>query len=84
MFEATHGSAQVLAGKNMAIPSSLVLSTEMMLRHLGWVEATELAVAGVSVSGATKQSQVSCDLAEMIGVDALSCSDYATADIKNR
>lgn len=53
----------------------------MMLRHLGWVEAAELVVAGVS--GAIKQSQVTCDLAEMVGVDALSCSDYATAVIKN-
>lgn len=81
MFEATHGTAPALAGKNMANPSSLVLSAEMMLRHLGWVEAAELVVAGVS--GAIKQSQVTCDLAEMVGVDALSCSDYATAVIKN-
>jgi isocitrate dehydrogenase len=81
MFEATHGTAPALAGKNMANPSSLVLSAEMMLSHLGWVEAAELVVAGVS--GAIKQSQVTCDLAEMVGVDALSCSDYATAVIKN-
>lgn len=81
MFEATHGTAPALAGKNMANPSSLVLSAEMMLRHLGWVEAADLVVAGVS--GAIKQSQVTCDLAEMVGVDALSCSDYATAVIKN-
>lgn len=81
MFEATHGTAPALAGKNMANPSSLVLSAEMMLRHLGWVEAADLVVAGVS--GAIDNSQVTCDLAEMVGVKALSCSDYAAAVIKN-
>ena len=81
MFEATHGTAPALAGKNMANPSSLVLSAEMMLRHLGWVEAADLVVAGVS--GAIDKSQVTCDLAEMVGVEPLSCSDYAAAVIKN-
>lgn len=81
MFEATHGTAPALAGKNMANPSSLVLSAEMMLRHLGWVEAADLVVAGVSET--IGNSQVTCDLAEMVGVEALSCSDYAAAVIKN-
>ncbi|PCH65796.1 MAG: isocitrate dehydrogenase (NADP(+)) [Gammaproteobacteria bacterium] len=81
MFEATHGTAPALAGKNMANPSSLVLSAEMMLRHLDWVEAADLVVAGVSA--AIDQSQVTCDLAEMIGVEPLSCSDYAAAVIEN-
>ncbi|WP_416234646.1 isocitrate/isopropylmalate family dehydrogenase [Methylophaga sp. OBS4] len=48
MFEATHGTAPALAGKNMANPSSLILSAEMLLRHLGWTEAADLVVAGVS------------------------------------
>lgn len=81
MFEATHGTAPALAGKNMANPSSLILSAEMLLRHLGWEEAADLVVAGVS--GAINNSQVTCDLAEMVGVEALSCSDYAAAVIKN-
>jgi isocitrate dehydrogenase len=80
MFEATHGTAPALAGKNMANPSSLILSAEMMLRHLGWLEAADLVVAGVA--GAIGNSQVTCDLAEMVGVEALSCSDYAAAVIK--
>lgn len=80
MFEATHGTAPALAGKNMANPSSLILSAEMMLRHLGWGEAADLVVAGVS--GAIANSQVTCDLAEMVGVNPLSCSDYAAAVIQ--
>ena len=80
MFEATHGTAPALAGKNMANPSSLILSAEMLLRHLGWLEAADLIVFGVSKAIAEKQ--VTCDLAEMIGVEPLSCSDYAAAVIK--
>ena len=81
MFEATHGTAPALAGKNMANPSSLILSAEMLLRHLGWQEAADLIVSGVSKAIAEKQ--VTCDLAEMIGVEPLSCSDYAAAAIKH-
>jgi isocitrate dehydrogenase len=47
MFEATHGTAPKIAGKNMANPSSLILSAEMMLRHMGWLEAADLVLAGV-------------------------------------
>ncbi|EMR12814.1 isocitrate dehydrogenase [Methylophaga lonarensis MPL] len=68
MFEATHGTAPALAGKNMANPSSLILSAEMLLRHLGWFEAADLVVAGVS--GAISASKVTCDLADAVGVDA--------------
>ena len=81
MFEATHGTAPALAGKNMANPSSLILSAEMLLRHLGWLEAADLMVSGLSKAIAKKQ--VTCDLAEMIGVKPLSCSDYAAAVIKH-
>ncbi|PCJ31376.1 MAG: isocitrate dehydrogenase (NADP(+)) [Gammaproteobacteria bacterium] len=81
MFEATHGTAPALAGKNMANPSSIILSAEMMLRHLGWLEAADLVIKGIS--GAIANSQVTCDLADMVGVDALSTSDYAAAVIKN-
>jgi len=80
IFEATHGTAPALAGKNMANPSSIILSAEMMLRHLGWTEAADFVVAGVA--GAIANSQVTCDLSEMLGVDALSTSDYAAAVIK--
>ena len=48
MFEATHGTAPKIAGKNLANPSSIILSAEMMLRHMGWLEAADLLLAGVS------------------------------------
>jgi isocitrate dehydrogenase len=47
MFEATHGTAPKIAGKDLANPSSVILSAEMMLRHLGWVEAADLILTGV-------------------------------------
>ena len=47
MFEATHGTAPKIAGKNLANPSSIILSAEMMLRHMGWVEAADLVLRGV-------------------------------------
>jgi isocitrate dehydrogenase len=48
MFEATHGTAPKIAGKNLANPSSLILSAEMMLRHIGWVEEADLVLNGVA------------------------------------
>ena len=47
MFEATHGTAPKIAGQDLANPSSLILSAEMMLRHMGWVEAADLVLQGV-------------------------------------
>jgi isocitrate dehydrogenase len=55
MFEATHGTAPKIAGKDIANPSSLILSAEMMLRHLGWVEAADLVLQGVSKAIAAKR-----------------------------
>lgn len=48
MFEATHGTAPKIAGKDIANPSSLILSAEMMLRYLGWTEAADLVLQGVA------------------------------------
>ena len=48
VFEATHGTAPKIAGKNLANPSSIILSAEMMLRHMGWLEAADLVLQGVS------------------------------------
>ena len=73
-LQAVFDAASVLAGKNMTNPSSLRLSAEMLLRHLGWTEATDLVVAGVS--GAISRSLVSCDSVEIGGAEALSCSKY--------
>jgi isocitrate dehydrogenase len=55
MFEATHGTAPKIAGKNIANPSSLILSAEMMLRHLGWTEAADLVIQAVSKAIASKR-----------------------------
>lgn len=48
MFEATHGTAPKIAGKDIANPSSIILSAEMMLRHLGWIEAADMIIQGVA------------------------------------
>lgn len=55
MFEATHGTAPKIAGKDIANPSSLILSAEMMLRHLGWSEAADLVLKGVTKAIAAKR-----------------------------
>lgn len=55
MFEATHGTAPKIAGKDIANPSSLILSAEMMLRHLGWTEAADLVLQGVAKAISAKR-----------------------------
>jgi len=55
MFEATHGTAPKIAGKNLANPSSMILSAEMMLRHMGWIEAADLVLNGVGKAIASKR-----------------------------
>ncbi|MYB89640.1 MAG: NADP-dependent isocitrate dehydrogenase [Proteobacteria bacterium] len=60
-FEATHGTAPTHAGKDRVNPGSIILSAEMMLRHLGWKEAADLVIAGIS--GAIASRTVTYDLA---------------------
>ncbi|MEE9343389.1 MAG: NADP-dependent isocitrate dehydrogenase [Gammaproteobacteria bacterium] len=80
LFEATHGTAPKFAGKNMVNPSSLILSAEMMLRHIGWGEAAELVVKGVS--GAIASKTVTFDLAGLMDKPTrVSCSEYGDAVI---
>jgi len=55
IFEATHGTAPSIAGKNMANPSSLILSAEMMLRYIGWEDAANLIIHGLERSIAEKK-----------------------------
>lgn len=55
MFEATHGTAPKIAGKDIANPSSLILSAEMMLRHMGWTAAADFILAGVGKAIAAKR-----------------------------
>lgn len=75
VFEATHGTAPALAGKDLANPCSFLLSAEMMLRYIGWGEAADLIVAAIEKAIADKK--VTADLAEMIpGAEALSTSAF--------
>ena len=61
VFEATHGSAETFAGKNRVNPSSIILSGEMMLRHMGWDKAADFVLKGVK--GAIQKKQLTFDLA---------------------
>jgi len=81
MFEATHGTAPKYAGQDKVNPGSLILSAEMMLRHLGWTEAADLVVKGMS--GAIAAKQVTYDLERLMeGATLLSCSEFGQAVIK--
>ena len=76
MFEATHGTAPKIAGKNIANPSSLILSAEMMLRHIGWLEAADLVLEGISKAIASKR--VTHDFSsQMAGATQVSSSQFA-------
>lgn len=78
MFEATHGTAPKYAGKDQVNPTSLILSAEMMLRHLGWTEAADLIIAGVE--GAIAAKTVTYDLHRLMdGATRLSCSQFGQA-----
>jgi isocitrate dehydrogenase len=78
MFEATHGTAPKYAGKDQVNPSSLILSAEMMLRHLGWTEAADLVIKGVE--GAIAAKTVTYDLERlMTGATKVSCSGFGNA-----
>ena len=82
IFEATHGTAPKIAGQNKGNPGSLILSGEMMLRHLGWVEAADLVVKAVSKTIADKT--VTFDFAEMLeGATLRSTSEFAQDIIAN-
>ena len=65
VFEATHGSAPKYAGKNRVNPGSMILSAEMMVRHIGWYEAAELICKGMA--GAIASKTVTYDLARVRG-----------------
>ena len=82
MFEATHGTAPKYAGKDMVNPSSLILSAEMMLRHMGWSEAADPVIRGVE--GAISHKTVTYDLHRLMdGATKLSCSGFGAAVIAN-
>ena len=82
IFEATHGTAPDIAGKNKANPCSLTLSGELMLRHLGWVEAADLIIDAIEKTIESKR--VTSDFAHLMDdATELSCSDFAKAVVEN-
>jgi isocitrate dehydrogenase len=82
MFEATHGTAPKYAGQDKVNPGSLILSAEMMLRHLGWTEAADLIVKGME--GAILAKTVTYDFERLMeGAKLLSCSQFGEAMIAN-
>ena len=82
VFEATHGTAPKYANQDKVNPGSVVLSGEMMLRHMGWLEAADLIVKGMD--GAIAAKQVTYDFARlMAGATELKTSEFADAVIKN-
>ncbi len=82
MFEATHGTAPKIAGKNLANPSSIILSAEMMLRHMGWLEAADLVLAGVAKAIISKR--VTGDFSsQMEGATQVGTAEFADEIIAN-
>jgi len=82
LFEATHGTAPKYAGQDKVNPGSLILSAEMMLRHMGWNEAADLIIKGMN--GAIQAKTVTYDFERlMAGAKLLKCSEFGRAMIQH-
>ncbi len=82
IFEATHGTAPKYTGQDKVNPGSLILSAEMMLRHLGWTEAADLIVKGME--GAISAGTVTYDFERLMDeATLLSCSGFGDAVISH-
>ena len=82
IFEATHGTAPTIAGKNIANPSSLILSAQMMLEHMNWIEAAD--ILNISFRKTLEKRQMTVDFASQIkDCKALSTKEFAIALIAN-
>ena len=82
IFEATHGTAPKYAGQDKVNPGSLILSAEMMLRHLGWNDAADLVVRGIE--GAIAEKKVTYDFDRLMdNATLMSCSQFGDAIIEN-
>jgi isocitrate dehydrogenase len=82
IFEATHGTAPKYADLDKVNPGSVVLSGEMMLRHLGWTEAADLVIKGMD--GAITAKTVTYDFARLMeGAKEVKCSEFGTAVISH-
>ncbi len=80
LFEATHGTAPKYAGQDKVNPGSIILSAEMMLRHMGWNEAADLIIDGMN--GAIQNRTVTYDFERLMeGATLLSCSEFGQAII---
>ena len=81
LFEATHGTAPKYAGQDKVNPGSLILSAEMMLRHLGWIEAADLIIE--SMEKAIEAKMVTYDFERLMeNANLVSCSGFADEMIK--
>ena len=82
LFEATHGTAPKYAGQDKVNPGSLILSAEMMLRHMGWNEAADLIIKGMN--GAIQKGTVTYDFERLMeGATLVSCSEFGQKLIEN-
>ena len=82
LFEATHGTAPKYAGLDKVNPGSLILSAEMMLRYMGWMEAADLIIEGLSKT--ISQKTVTYDFERLMsGASLLKCSEFGEAIISN-
>ncbi|BCZ17401.1 Isocitrate dehydrogenase [Helicobacter sp. NHP19-003] len=82
MFEATHGTAPKYAGQNKVNPGSIILSAEMMLRHMGWIEAADLIVVGMQK--AIESKKVTYDFARLMeGATEVSSSEFGEVIISH-
>jgi isocitrate dehydrogenase len=82
IFEATHGTAPKYAGQDKVNPSSVILSGEMMLRHMGWAEAADLVIQATEKT--ISQKVVTYDFARLMeGAKEVKCSEFGQALIKN-
>ncbi len=81
LFEATHGTAPKYAGKDQVNPGSLILSAEMMLRHMGWTEAADLVIK--AIGEAIRSKNVTYDFHRLMeGATKVSCSGFGEEMIK--
>ncbi|MDH0030535.1 MULTISPECIES: NADP-dependent isocitrate dehydrogenase [Acinetobacter] len=82
VYEATHGTAPKYAGQDKVNPGSIILSAEMMLRDMGWTEAADLIIKGVS--GAIEAKTVTYDFERLMpGATLLRCSEFGQAIIEH-
>ena len=81
LFEATHGTAPKYAGQDKVNPGSIILSAEMMLRHMGWIEAADLIIS--SMESAITDKMVTYDFERLMDdANLVSCSGFAKEIIK--